>query len=100
MNSIQNARYVLVLLLLILSMPIQAEDKTTDKIAEVQNDGTLPEIGESTKAWLDLQGSGSQASANKQTLPGPVMGNIYGRYVESFNRPIPQPAEQYARTTK
>jgi hypothetical protein len=99
MNNVQNLRYVFLLLPLVLSMPLQAEEQA-NTVANEQSGIAQPEIGDSTKAWLEMQSSGSQASAHKQTLSGPVMDNIYGRYRESFNRPIPQSTEQNARSTK
>lgn len=56
--------------------------------------------GSTTRAWLELQRSGGQASPHKQSVSGPVMENIYERYKESFSHPIPDTKEQSARRTK
>lgn len=51
-----------------------------------------------TRAWLDLQRSGQQASSRKQPLSGPVMKEIYRGYVDSFGRLSPAAAEEHVRT--
>src|SRR5471032_1902120 len=46
------------------------------------------EIGHSTRAWLDLQRSNTQAAPMLPTL-GTEAGLAYRRYMESFNSKIP-----------
>jgi hypothetical protein len=57
-------------------------------------------FGSDTRAWFDMQGSNAQASSTSQALPGPVMRNIYKRYVDSFARPIPDKFEQFSAKTE
>lgn len=51
-----------------------------------------------TRAWLDLQRSGQQASAYKQPLSGPAMKEIYRGYVDSFGQRPPAMVEEHARS--
>lgn len=46
--------------------------------------------GDATRQWLDRQRQGSQAAAKPQTLPGPVMEQVYERYRKSFAHPVPE----------
>ena len=48
----------------------------------------VSEIGHSTRAWLDLQRSNTQAAPMLPTL-GTEAGLAYRRYMESFNSKIP-----------
>jgi hypothetical protein len=58
---------------------------------EVTATAEVPEETPATAAtWLELQRSGSQASAQAQPLSAPVMNKIHERYVNSFARPIPE----------
>ena len=57
-------------------------------------------FGSDTRAWFDMQSSNAQASSTSQALPGPVMRNIYKRYVDSFARPIPDKFEQFSAKTE
>ena len=54
------------------------------------------EVGSQTRQWLDMQRDGSQASQQAQTLPGPVMDQVYQRYIKSFGHPIPDLYEEHA----
>ncbi len=54
------------------------------------------EVGSQTRQWLDMQREGSQASQQAQTLPGPVMDQVYQRYIKSFGHPIPDLYEEHA----
>lgn len=58
------------------AMPEQPEDKP---IAD----------GHATRDWMQRQASRKQASTIKQTLSGPVMDKVHERYVDSFNRAVP-----------
>jgi hypothetical protein len=44
--------------------------------------------GDATRSWLGAQASRKQASSTRQTLSGPVMSTIHGRYVRSFGLDI------------
>ena len=54
------------------------------------------EIGSDTRSWLNMQREGAQASSQAQTLPGPVMDQVYQRYIKSFGHPIPDLYEEHA----
>ena len=45
--------------------------------------------GEQTRAWLDLQASGAQASPADRPMSGEVAERVYQRYLDSFTHPIP-----------
>jgi hypothetical protein len=45
--------------------------------------------GKASREWIAQQASRKQASTTKQTLSGPIMGKVHGRYLESFTRPVP-----------
>ena len=51
-------------------------------------------IGEQTRAWLDLQAGGTQASAAERPVTGELAERVYQRYLDSFTHPIP---EQFSR---
>ncbi len=42
-----------------------------------------------TKAWLDLQISGSAAAQDERPMPGEIADKVYQRYVDSYAQPIP-----------
>ncbi|MDP3858535.1 MAG: DUF3613 domain-containing protein [Stagnimonas sp.] len=48
-----------------------------------------PASGGDTRAWLDLQASGSAAVGAAQPMPGEVADLVYQRYLNSFKYPIP-----------
>lgn len=50
--------------------------------------------GEITRLWLDRQRDGGQAAAQAQSLPGPIMEQIYERYRKSFAHSIPEHFER------
>jgi uncharacterized protein involved in copper resistance len=50
--------------------------------------------GEATRAWLDRQARGDQASPVAQPLPGPAMERVYERYLKNFTHPIPEHFER------
>ena len=52
------------------------------------------EPGSQTRQWLSMQREGTQASQQAQTLPGPVMDQVYQRYIKSFGHPIPERYEE------
>lgn len=49
----------------------------------------VPPVGAETRAWLDLQARGTQASPVERPLPGEIAERSYQRYVKSFEQPIP-----------
>ncbi len=53
-----------------------------------------PQVGDQTRAWLELQDSGNAALGALRPLPGEVADKVYQRYVESFDNQIP---ERYER---
>jgi len=67
------------ILLLVLCSPLaQAEDAAAPA-----------RVGDETRVWLQLQGSGS-AAAPERPMSGEVADKVYKRYVDSFGRPIPE----------
>lgn len=48
-----------------------------------------PAGGADTRAWLELQASGSAAVGAAQPMPGEVADLVYQRYLNSFKYPIP-----------
>jgi len=59
-------------------------------IAETPQSGKNVELGEQTRAWLDLQREGQAASSQPLPIAGPVAARIYQRYQDSFSHPIPE----------
>lgn len=57
-------------------------------MAAAQADDSQP-IGDSTRAWLDMQRSGKSA-APAQRLSSAAESRVYARYLESFTHPIPE----------
>jgi hypothetical protein len=51
-----------------------------------------------TRAWLDLQSSGQEASKKPQPLSGEVLDKIHERYIDSFSKPIPEHYEHESFT--
>ena len=104
MNKTADLRCLLLILLLIPTSLFAGESPVTSEVAKngsVDKQAVVNVQEESaTSKWLEMQRSGSQASKQKQTLSGPVMENIYERYKESFNHPIPESKEQGVRQTK
>ena len=58
----------------------------------------VPASGEATRAWLDLQTSGRQATQAERPMEGEVAGRVYQRYLDSYTHPSPLqfPREQFA----
>ncbi len=56
--------------------------------------GTRARTGSETRAWLDLQTSGAQASTVERPLPGEIAERSYQRYVKSFEQPLPTEFER------
>lgn len=52
--------------------------------------------GAETRAWVDLQASGTAAVGDARPMPGEVADVVYQRYVNSFKHPIPA---QFPRTS-
>ncbi|TJY56705.1 DUF3613 domain-containing protein [Sinimarinibacterium sp. CAU 1509] len=49
----------------------------------------LPQIGDSTRAWLELQSSGNASLGAVRPMPGEVAEKVYQRYLKSFEKEIP-----------
>ncbi|WP_018877724.1 DUF3613 domain-containing protein [Thioalkalivibrio sp. ALE28] len=47
-------------------------------------------VGEATRDWLQVQRGGEQASPTTQGLPEAARTRALGRYLESFEHPIPE----------
>lgn len=56
---------------------------------EAQASGKAPEIGATTANLLELQRSGL-AAGKAQPIGGDVAGRSYKRYLDSFQRPMPE----------
>ena len=50
---------------------------------------STPPLGQSTRAWTDLQRSNVAAVGWARPLPGDAADKIYQRYLNSFGQPIP-----------
>lgn len=48
-----------------------------------------PRTGAAAEAWLELQKSGTAASATPRPMPGEIADRSYERYANSFSTPIP-----------
>ncbi|MES2684425.1 MAG: DUF3613 domain-containing protein [Pseudomonadota bacterium] len=66
----------LVLALAVLPLTVAAEDRQKP-------------LGNESKAWIDLQKSGSQASGAPRPMPADIADKVYQRYADSFKQPIP-----------
>ena len=51
-------------------------------------------VGTKTRAWVQLQTSGTVASPVERTLPGDIADKTYDRYANSFTYPIPEKFER------
>jgi hypothetical protein len=74
----------------------QAQDDVTPSPAPATAAEPFPPLeetpiadGRATRNWLKQQGSRKQASTLRQTLSGPVMDKVHDRYIDSFNRAVP-----------
>lgn len=58
----------------------------------------LPQPGEETRAWLQLQTSGAASVSTPAPMSGEVADKVYARYLKSFDHPIPQhfPRESFS----
>lgn len=56
-------------------------------------------IGEQTRAWVDLQASGTQASTAERPMTGELAERVYQRYLDSFTHPIPEQFQREAFTS-
>ncbi len=64
--------------------------------AAVPGSSVTDSSGAETRAWVDLQASGSAAVGEARPMPGEVADVVYQRYVNSFKHPIPA---QFPRTS-
>lgn len=60
--------------------------------AQQENSGSSSEapVGPGTRAWMELQASGSAASATARPMSGDIAERVYQRHADSFAQPIPQ----------
>lgn len=70
-----------------LSTAAHAGNADTDQPTAQQPEPLIAN-GEESRVWLKLQDAGTQSSKHKQTIGGQAMSLIYGRYLESFKKPI------------
>jgi len=88
-------KIVLVCCVLSTASTVSAANTTAGESGSGGN-GPAYEAGSQTRQWLDMQREGTQASQQAQTLPGPVMDQVYQRYIKSFGHPIPERYEERA----
>lgn len=88
-------KIMLAAVLMAAAVGTSAQTATSEQNASGREDNAY-EIGSQTRQWLDMQREGSQASPQAQTLPGPVMDQVYQRYIKSFGHPIPDLYEEHA----
>lgn len=69
----------------------EAAAVTTAEVTEATGDQGF---GAETRAWTELQASGSAATGDARPMPGEVADAVYQRYVNSFKHPIPQQFQQ------
>lgn len=58
-----------------------------------------PRIGDQTRAWMDLQATGTQASEAERPMTGELAERVYQRYLDSFTHPIPDQFKREAFTS-
>lgn len=61
-------------------------------VAAEQEGGAAPSgaVGPETRAWIELQTSGTAASPTARPMPGDVAERVYKRHADSFAHPIPE----------
>jgi hypothetical protein len=62
--------------------------------AGLAQDKAQPRVGDDTRAWLELQGSGHAADGAIRAQPGEIADKAYQRYLKTFDNTIP---EEYKR---
>ena len=62
--------------------------------AAMASDPPPPRVGDDTRAWLQLQGSGNAATAAPRPMQGEVADKVYERYLKSFENQIPDEFER------
>lgn len=72
-------RHALAALLLAAALPAAAQEPTPPAVVP----------GAESRAWMELQQSGTEASGATRPLPGEIADNVYQRYADSFKQPIP-----------
>lgn len=60
--------------------------------AQQASDGSSPSetVGPETRAWVELQTSGTAASSAARPMPGDIAERVYQRHADSFAHPIPE----------
>lgn len=96
-------RYAFATMLAMTAVPAAAQDMSQDTVVvqKAAADGHAlaalsprVAVGPATKAWMELQRSGAQASTAERSLPGEIADRSYQRYVKSFEQPIPETFER------
>ena len=64
-----------------VSLSAAAEDAVSPQV---------PQTGEKTRQWLDLQVSGNASLGAVRPMPGDVAEKVYERYLNSFDHPLPE----------
>ncbi|MDM4772433.1 DUF3613 domain-containing protein [Solimonas sp. SE-A11] len=82
-------KLLIVLALAVPALQVQAQEQEVPA-AEAAPAATVPAHGDESRAWLDLQAGGNAASPTPASLPGEVADRVYGRYLKSFEYPIPE----------
>lgn len=86
-------RITLLTLTFMLSATAAHAEVTTEQPSAQQTPSST-----ATRAWLDLQSSGQEASKQPQPLSGEAMDKIHKRYIDSFGKPIPEHYEHESFT--
>jgi hypothetical protein len=70
-------------LLMILALTLPLSALADDKDAKYH-------LGDETRAWTDLQISGSASDNVPRPMPGEIADKVYDRYLQTFGYAIPQ----------
>lgn len=74
----KRSRYVLVLVAALASLPAASAEPIEQR------------TGDETRAWLELQTSGSAAAEDPRPMNGEVADEVYRRYLNSYKHAIPE----------
>ena len=77
-------------ILLTLAFMLSVAAARAEGVAEQPPAGQQTPSTTATRAWMDLQSSGQEASKQPQPLSGETMEKIHKRYIDSFGKPIPE----------
>ena len=85
----------LAIVIIALAAPLaQAEDAAT-----AQQEAPPAQVGDETRAWLQLQASGAASVTTPATTSGEVADRVYQRYLKSFEHPIPEQFQRESLST-